>query len=443
MSFGRESVGSAGAAIIRDVVVRPIESGEREEWDRLVRAHHYLGLRSLVGRTMRYVAIHEGRWLALIGWQGSAYICGARDRWIGWSPILRRQRLHLIANNARFLMLPGDRIPNLASRILSLNLRRLSGDWQEVHGHPVLLAETFVDRQRFTGACYRAANWRVLGQTRGFAKSGKKYSRHDHPKEVLTYPLSRGALVHLRDPQPQSSWRRPMQAIQVTPSQLEDLRERLFALPDHRHRKGRLHVFASILTIAIGAVLGGARGYTAIAEWVNRLHQPQLKRLRARFNRKRNRFEAPSEPTIRRVLQSCDAEAVERVFGDWILTVADRNEPIAVDGKTLRRALRPDGSQVHLLSALLQQSGATIAESEVGEKTNEIPELPNLLRSLQIEGRVVSADAMHTQDKTARCIVEEKKADYIFTVKGNQGTLLKDIEQLEEGFFSPWARDDR
>jgi hypothetical protein len=101
-----------------------------------------------------------------------------------------------------------------------------------------------------------------------------------------------------------------------------------------------------------------------------------------------------------------------------------------------------DGSQVHLLSALLQQSGVTIAQREVGDKTNEIPELPRLLQPLNIEGRVVSADAMHTQEKTARFIVKEKKADYIFTVKGNQGTLLKDIELLEESDFSPGARDD-
>lgn len=233
-----------------------------------------------------------------------------------------------------------------------------------------------------------------------------------------------------------------MQTISVSSKQLDDLSQRLRKLPDHRKIKGRRHQFATILTIAIGAVLGGARGYTAIAEWSKRLHQSQLKRLRAKFNRHSNRFEPPSEPTIRRVLQSCDADAVESAFGNWLMEVSDKDEPIATDGKTLRGALGEGGSQVHLLSALLQQSGVTIAEREVGDKTNEIPELPMLLRPLNIEGRVVSADAMHTQDKTARFIVEEKKADYIFTVKGNQGTLLKDIELLEESDFSPCARND-
>lgn len=428
--------------IVSAIIVRPIERDERAEWDRLMRAHHYLGLRWLVGRTMRYVAICEGKWLALIGWQAAAYKCEARDSWIGWPHLLRRQRLHLIANNSRFLILPGDRIFNLASRILSLNLKRLSKDWLEAHGHPVILAETFVDRERFTGACYRAANWQVVGSTRGFAKSGRRHFRHDHPKEVLVYPLHSHALLHLKETQPQESWRQTMQTVSVSLKQLEDLRQRLWELPDHRKKKGKLHQFATILTIAIGAVLGGARGYTAIAEWASRLHQGQMKRLRARFNHRTNRFEVPSEPTIRRVLQSCDADAVERVFGNWLMEVSGKDEAIAADGKTLRRAVGEDGSQVHLLSALLQQSGVTIAQREVGGKTNEIPELPRLLQPLNIEGRVVSADAMHTQDKTARFIVEEKKADYVFTVKGNQGTLLKDIEMLEEGDFSPGARND-
>lgn len=234
-----------------------------------------------------------------------------------------------------------------------------------------------------------------------------------------------------------------MQTISVSSKQLEDLRQRLLKIPDHRKKKGKLHQFATILTIAIGAVLGGARGYTAIAEWAERLNQGQLKRLRARFNHTTKRFEAPSEPTFRRTLQSCYAEAVESAFGNWLMEASGKDEPIAIDGKTLCGAKGADGAQVHLLSALLQQSGVTIAQRAVGEKTNEIPELPVLLRPLDIEGRVVSADAMHTQDKTARFIVEEKKADYIFTVKGNQRNLLKDIELLDESDFSPGVQNNR
>ena len=111
-------------------------------------------------------------WLALIGWQPGAFKLAARDRWVGWSTEQQFRRLHLIANNARFVILTPRPVPNLASRVLGLThrLRRLSRDMQAVHGYPVLLAESFVDPARFAGTCYRASNWRSLGLTRGYAR---------------------------------------------------------------------------------------------------------------------------------------------------------------------------------------------------------------------------------------------------------------------------------
>lgn len=97
--------------------MRLICAGERVEWDTLMRAHHYLGLTAMVGRSLRYVAEVDGRWLALLGWASPALKCASRDAWIGWSPTLQWQRLALIANNSRFLILPGLRVKNLASRI--------------------------------------------------------------------------------------------------------------------------------------------------------------------------------------------------------------------------------------------------------------------------------------------------------------------------------------
>ncbi|MGH8651289.1 MAG: Druantia anti-phage system protein DruA [Gammaproteobacteria bacterium] len=111
-------------------MVRPIVPAERVRWDALMRAHHYLGVQVLVGHSLRYVAVGGDEWLALLGWQAAALKCTARDRWIGWPPVLQHQRLPLIANNARFLILPDVRVPNLASRVLSLTLKRLSQDWR-------------------------------------------------------------------------------------------------------------------------------------------------------------------------------------------------------------------------------------------------------------------------------------------------------------------------
>jgi hypothetical protein len=428
--------------IINNVQVRPIFRTERKKWDALVRQHHYLGLKSLVGKALRYVAVFEDCWLALLGWQAAALKCKPRDQWIGWSPIIQYQRLHLIANNTRFLILPDLKIRNLASRVLSLNLKRLSHDWQTIYGHPILLAETFVETPRFTGACYRAANWRVLGQTKGFSKIGKKYYFNNCPKQILVYPLTKFARKNLANLNPHPSWRWPMQSCTLSNKQMEDLLLRLRRLPDVRKSRGIRHPYFSVLTIAIAALLGGERTYASLAEWAGRLTQNQLKRLRARFDRKRKYFIPPSEPTIRRVLQSADVESVEQCLGEWLLNITDDNA-IAIDGKTLKGAKRDNGTQVHLLSAFLHNEAVTVSQLEVGEKTNEIPMIKPLLNNLDIKGMVVTADALHTQVKTARYVVEEKHADYLFIVKDNQKDLRENISVLRQKDFSPSAPNYR
>lgn len=428
--------------IIQGVQVRLIFPSERKRWDTLIRQHHYLGLKAMVGKTLRYVAVFEDCWLALLGWQAAALKCKPRDQWIGWSKVIQYQRLHLIANNTRFLILPDLKIRNLASRVLSLTLKRLPHDWQAIYGHPILLAETFVETPRFTGACYRAANWQVLGQTKGFSKSGNRYYFNNCPKQILVYPFTKYARKNLAGLNPHPSWRWPMQSCALSNKQMENLLLRLRRLPDVRKPRGIRHPYFTVLTIAIAALLGGEKTYASLAEWAGRLTQNQLKRLRARFDKKRKRFIPPSEPTIRRVLQSADVESVEQCLGDWLLGIAD-DHAIAIDGKTLKGAKRENGTQVHLLSAFLHNQAVTVSQLEVDEKTNEIPMIKPLLDDLDIKGKVVTADALHTQVKTARYIVKEKKADYLFIVKNNQKTLRDDIRILRENDFSPSTPDYR
>ena len=127
-----------------------------------------LGDLSKIGHTLWYVATYAGEWSALLSFSASAWKCGAHDRWIGWDFRHQFDRLNLIANNSRFLILPEWHYPNLGSKALSLCHQRIAGDWQTHFGQPLLLLETFVDRSRFHGTVYRAANWTCLGLTRGF-----------------------------------------------------------------------------------------------------------------------------------------------------------------------------------------------------------------------------------------------------------------------------------
>jgi hypothetical protein len=415
---------------LKEVIVRLIRPGERPRWETLMRQHHYLSFTAMIGASLRYVAEWRGQWVALLGWQAAALKCRPRDRWIGWPPVLQYQRLHLIANNCRFLILPHVQGPNLASRILSLNLKRLGADWQAVHGHPVWLAETFVDPARFTATCYRAANWRLLGRTRGFAKHQMTYAPHNRPKWVLVYPLHRRAAQQLADPHLPTGRPPTMNPKPLTSTQLASLHHQLGQLPDCRRRRGIRHRYRTVLTIALAGVLCGARSFLALGEFAAALSQAQLRSVGARRDAPTGRYQPPCESTIRRVLQASDADALDRCLGQWLLAQSDAHDAVAVDGKTVRGARRPDGSPVQLLSAFLHQQGVTVAQVEVGPHTNEIPEVTRLLAPLDLAGRVVTADALHTQQETARYLVEAKQADYVFTAKDNQPTLKQDIAAL-------------
>jgi predicted transposase YbfD/YdcC len=391
--------------------------------------HHYLGFQSLVGRSIRYVAQVNNQWVALIGWASAALKCTVRDTWIGWPQAIQWQRLHLIANNSRFLILPHVHIPNLASKILSFNLKRLSTDWQRIHGYQLLLAETFVDTARFAGTCYKAANWIYLGQSRGFGKCAQNYYHHGQPKAVFVRPLHKRARHWLSQPFVDNRFIRKVAPMKFTNKQIQLLIEALKALPDPRFKRGIRHRKISILAIAICAVICGARNYTAMAQWAKNRTQNQLKRLWCRFEEKTQRFQPPSEPTIRRLLQSIDAEAVDQAIYGWLHTLFSASA-VAFDGKVLKGARHEDGSQVHLLSAIVHQQAITIGQKQIASKSNEIPSAKALLQPINLKGKVVTADAMHTQTNLARFIVEEKQADYLFTVKDNQSTLRDDIQSL-------------
>lgn len=412
------------------LTVHPIEPSERSEWDELMDSHHYLGFKSLVGESIRYVAEIKGHWVALLGWSSAALKCQPRDAWIGWPQALQWQRLYLIANNSRFLILSGIHIPNLASKALSLNLKRLSKDWQMIHGHPILLVETFVDTTRFAGTCYKAANWIYLGQTRGFSKSARRYYYHGQPKAVYVRALTKFTCHWLTDPLPNPKFIRKVGPMKFTTKQLKTLIETLKLLPDPRHNRGKRHRMISIIAISICAVLCGARSYVAIAQWAQHRTQKQLKRLWSRYNDKTQQYEPPSEPTIRRVLQSIDAEAVDQAIYGWLNSLFS-GDAVAFDGKVLKGARNENGSQIHLLSAIIQQEGITVAQKQIASKTNEIPTARPLLEPLDLNGKVVTGDAMHTQTDLARFLVEEKHADYLLTAKDNQSTLKEDIKTLK------------
>jgi len=158
-------------------------------WDELVREYHYLGYRKLLGRRIKYLAFIGRRPVAAISWSAAARKLRVRDHFIGWDDSQRKRHLHHIANNSRFLIPPWVDIPNLASHVLSMNIKRLNRDWSESFGLPLWMLETFVDSSKFHGTVYKAANWTLIGPSAGFGKQGEGYVYHGSSKEVYAYIL--------------------------------------------------------------------------------------------------------------------------------------------------------------------------------------------------------------------------------------------------------------
>lgn len=403
------------AVDLRRVVVRPIRADEREEFDRLLVEQHYLKSSVLVGEALRYVAVDGERWLALLAWGTAAFKCRPRDAWIGWPARLQWGRLRMIANNSRFLVLDGARQPHLASRVLALNCRRLSRDWQAAYGHPILLAETFVDRDRFAGTCYRAAGWTLLGETKGFGRNGRKYQKHGVAKRIFVKALHRACHALLCDPQPHPEWGPREQGMDPLSLRLVgpgSLYEALLQVPDPRKTRGRSYrQAAGLLVLSMAAALAGRDNYAGVAQWVESVPQDLLRALGCTREARTGRWRAPSEPTLRRLIRSVDGEAVDKVFARWARQqgVILPGNAIAIDGKSLRGSHGADRQRmVHLISAFTHREGVVIAQRQVEAKSNEIPAAREIVSELDLEGVVVTMDAMHTQTATAAAVAEKK-----------------------------------
>lgn len=183
-------VGSAGG--IEGLRLHPVSTrSESRLWNEAIARFHYLGYTPLTGAQQRYLVRSDQGLLGVIGFGASAWRVEPRDRWIGWDSAQRRSGLHRIVNNARFLLLPWVRVRNLASRVLALATSQVVPDWRDRYGFEPVLLETFVERARFTGACYRASNWIHVGDTQGRGKMDRRKLRALPVKHVFVLPLTR------------------------------------------------------------------------------------------------------------------------------------------------------------------------------------------------------------------------------------------------------------
>ena len=166
-------------------------------WNAYIEQHHYLGHHLIPGAQLRYIIRSEDHVVALMSFGASAWKTKPRDDYIGWTPSQRQKNLHLVINNARFLILPWIRYQNLASKVLAMLSRRISHDWYENYSYRPVLLETFVEDQKFCGTCYKAANWQYLGKTQGRGKLDVHHRKTAPIKSIWVQPLVKDFRQHL------------------------------------------------------------------------------------------------------------------------------------------------------------------------------------------------------------------------------------------------------
>jgi len=179
------TVGHHGPVTMTMVRNTPLES----LYNSLVHQYHYLGYRQIVGQHLKYMAFLEDRPVACLGWGSAAWAVKSREAYIGWDKPAKEKNLAFVVNNTRFLILPWVKIKCLASKLLAMNARIIAADWIAIYQQPVYLLETFVEKDRFLGTCYKAANWICVGQTKGTSKKGHDHLVHGKIKDVFLYPL--------------------------------------------------------------------------------------------------------------------------------------------------------------------------------------------------------------------------------------------------------------
>jgi len=458
--------------------IRLIEDCERERFDAELVSKHYLKNANAVGRVLRYVAEYRGQWVALLVFSSPAFHIKLRDQWLHWPARQVKERRHLIAQNARFLVLaaPGQ-WPNLASRVLKLVCERLPVDWHEHFGYPVLAVETFVDPQRFRGTCYKAAGWEQLGPTQGYERDWQDfYTDTRHPKELWVRPLGKDALEQARAPELAPALADPQgplpPACPVPTGGLLSLWECFHQrMTDPRDPRGVRHQMAGVFALIALAVAAGCKGPHAIAGFAQSLTHAQRARLRCCPRKGRRReYDVPCERTFRRLLEKVDAEELKNVLVNWMASEDPLVPPVVhVDGKVVKNAepaparstaqqteaasaepceiapelQKPKADKALMLVNFQTDEQRLVDQVAVPRDTNEEAAVAAHLPKMDLAGVCLTADAAHTVKANCRQLTQGNGAEFFLFLKGNQPTALAKAGQLLPGDVPPSGHDGR
>jgi hypothetical protein len=427
---------SGASAKASAIVVRTLLPDQVKWFDGLLADHHYLGAGRPVGDYLRQVVERDGQPVALLVWGPACYALKDRDQWISWSVNQRLERLKLIVQNRRFLVLAAKgQSPNLASQAMGAALRALPEQWQEHFGYRPLLAETFTDPEAYAGTCYKASNWEAVGFSTGYSRHRADfYLAHERPKKLWLRPLGADARQHLRAVQVPDACRAglcaaPSGTLPVKAEQLDSLLDVFRHAPDPRQDNTRYRI-GPVLTLIALALLAGRREVAEITRFATTLTQPQRRRLNLPIKKGTRRFyQVPGYGVFYQVLTRLDSEAFATLLTGWLQSRAGTlPAALALDGKMIR-------DHIGLLTLAQHEDGAPQAVAVYDQKEHtprcEQTAAAALVDSLPtLDGKLITADPLHCQRPLARAIVE-KGGDYLSQIKGNQPQLLHQAQGLD------------
>lgn len=400
---------------------------------------HGLGAGREAGDRLCQLVLEEGELVAVLVWCAAAWHLKDRDEMVGWDPVTRSERLKLVVQLRRFLVLEEARRPNLASRCLGAGLRELVGQWEREHGYRPLLAESFSDPESHAGTVYKATNWTQAGTTKGCSQDhADYYIPNGRPKKLWLRKLDRhacelmcarelpeackGALVS------RGGSRSPLRN-----AGLKSLRDAFLEVPDPRHPKGRRHPLSAMLALVSLGLLMGARDVLDIWRKVACLSQSQREAIGLRVRDKESgRLKMPGYDALNDLLAAVEPGAYARALTAWLQANAGLlPRSLALDGKSVG-----DGRCGMIVTLCRHEDGRPVAMIPASGKKEdcELSEARALLADpdVQLANALVSADPLHNNQATARVIVE-KGGDYLVGTKENTPRRLEAAARALEG----------
>lgn len=425
--------------LLKDLTVRVLEESEHARAGEFLKQEHYLG-DCPQGRQLLQVVEYQGHWVALLDWGPACWKLADREHHIGWTHQQRAERLGLIVQNRRFLVLGKERMPNLASRSLGLALRRLPEQWEQMHGYRPLIAETFTDIEQFEGTCYKASNWQPLGLTKGFERHRADYFRkHGRPKKLWIKSLNRNALRILTGmdvpKQFESALNRnsPERDLALNKGQMLGLRK---YFQDHFEdpRRGNRTYFASSLLVFIAmALFAGRDSLTAIQRYGNLLTAQQRRWLDFPCKKGTTQRKVPSECALRNFLEQIDPKEFAKCLNGWLGShLGTLPRALAVDGKWIRdKALslclseHETGAPVAI--GFAEQTSKTDENKREGEQTVAL----DLYEQTELEGATITGDALNNNKPQAHAITKAG-GNYFLQLKNENRHAFKAAKRTAE-----------